>query len=66
MCGIISTGSPWKVDIRSAGHVTTTAGGLGMVAVGRPAFFEVSTSPTDGAVTVSIICMHRFLYCASS
>jgi len=56
MCDIISAGSPWKVDIRSAGHVTTTAGGLGLVTVGKGAYFEVCTSPIDGNITVSVIC----------
>lgn len=52
-------GSPWKVDVTSADHVTTTAGSLCMVPVSKAAFFEVCTKPMDGTVSINILSPSR-------
>ena len=59
------SGSPWRVEIRSAAHVTATGQGLQLVQVRHPAMFEVRAgpgSPADAMVTASVTCKCCFFH----
>ena len=55
---LVLIGSPWRVDIRSAAHISASGRGLQMVPARVPASFDVQTGGTgqDGSLVTTVLC----------